>query len=654
MLKSHEFEVFYLRQLVNNLPEFMFWKDRNSVFLGCNNNFASLAGLDSPADIIGKTDYDLPWSKAESDAYRADDREVIQSGKGKYNIEESQTNSLGERTTLLTNKTPLYDQHGDIAGVIGIYANITELKNIQRRLAEEKERAEAASRAKTQFLANMSHDMLSPLSGILLAAQAINDDKEFPEQVEELSRIILLAGNQLKRFFTSCLDLSKLEMEEWVSTKSIFSLRRLVQDIYDLYLPKAMGVGLSLSIVCDPNLSEAVEGHHDSLYRALLNLVGNALKFTERGSVTLRAFCGEKIDAERSMMVFQVEDTGIGIPEDKFKVIFEKLQRLTPSYSSNIEGSGIGLYIVDQFIERMGGTIQVQSEVGKGSIFTVLVPMRIADATEKLGPVQIQKPAQKIAEPVVTVEKQGPWILLVEDVPIIQMATKSLLNSAGFEVDVAASGKEALDLFASKTYGLIYMDIGLPDMLGHEVALRIREQEKAAGKAATPIIALTGHGATDVQAFCGCSGIQGVVSKPLSREQAEALWQYYVNQDAVTIPHFTMLDDGPEQALVLDFTATVVVLGSEEKAKKTMKAFADEFEVGYLPKIARLVEKNDRAGLRFLLHQLIGCLTYVIFPPLQAAVVYLHDLVPHEAESIEEAYQKVVMEMNKAITFVRR
>ena len=204
------------------------------------------------------------------------------------------------------------------------------------------------------------------------------ENTELPEQLVEMSSIISAAGIQLKRFFTSCLDLSKLEMEEWTSLQSVFSIRQLAQDIYDLYLPKAMGCGLALSIVCDPNLPKTVEGHHDSLYRALLNLTGNALKFTPKGSITIRALAGKKIDAQHTTIILEVEDTGIGIPKDKFTVIFEKLQRLTPSYSNNIEGSGIGLYIVDQFIKRMGGHIDVQSEVGKGSTFTISIPIKIA------------------------------------------------------------------------------------------------------------------------------------------------------------------------------------------------------------------------------------------------------------------------------------
>ena len=366
-----------VQKLIELLPVHVFWKDAAGVYLGCNNLFAHGIGLDSAADVVGKTDYDLPVEKEMSDLYRQDDRFVMDSKLPKLNIEEKQTLLNGKECFLLTSKVPIFSNNGLVVGVLGVYIDITEKKNYENALIKSKEKAKAANRAKAEFLANMSHDMLSPLSGILLAAEAISTSKELPEEAIEMGGMISASSKQLKKFFTSCLELSKLEMEEWVSAKSTFSVRRLAQDIYDLYLPKAVGSGLSLSIFCDPNLPEAVEGHHDSLYRALLNLTGNALKFTTQGSVTIRALCGDEVDDDYLTIILEVEDTGMGIPEDKFKVIFEKLQRLTPAYSSNIEGSGIGLYIVDQFIKRMGGHISVQSEVGKGSIFTVLVPVRI-------------------------------------------------------------------------------------------------------------------------------------------------------------------------------------------------------------------------------------------------------------------------------------
>lgn len=376
----------YLEKVLAATGGNVYWLDKNCVYQGCNDNVAHMLGLKSGKDIAGLTDRDLHhfgrWGIEQAQSFLADDLEVIRTGKPKSSVEEPIIfDKNGQPVFFYTTRTPIFDDNGEIIGIVGTSTDITSLKKAQKDLMLAKQQAEAANRAKTEFLANMSHDMLSPLAGILLAAESINQNTELPEEVSRMSSMISAAGNQIKRLFTSCLDLSKLEMEEWASVKSVFPIHQIVQNIYDLYLPKAVGSGLSLSVFCDPNLPEAVEGHQDSLFRALLNLTGNALKFTQNGGVTIRAMRGEQIDKERTTIVLEVEDTGMGIPKDKFKIIFEKLQRLNPSYSSNIEGSGIGLYIVDQFIRRMGGNIHVESEVGKGSKFTVSIPMLIARPT---------------------------------------------------------------------------------------------------------------------------------------------------------------------------------------------------------------------------------------------------------------------------------
>ena len=560
----------------------------------------------------------------------------------------------GEVRYIKDHSFPIFDTSNIHIGFAGIARDVTEEVLMARKLLVSKNAAEAANRAKTEFLANMSHDMKTPLSGIVTTAEVIANDPTSQERDRQFAAIISVSGKQLGEFFTSCLNLSKLEMEEWVSMTSVFCLRKLVQDIYDLYLPKAKGAGLDLSVICDLTIPDAVQGHRDSLYRALLNLMGNALKFTQKGSVTLRVLCGEVIDEEHTRILFEVEDTGIGIPEDKFKVIFEKLQRLTPAYSSNIEGSGIGLYIVDQFIKRMGGSIHVDSELGKGSKFTVSVPMSIArgvpiDELDVASSLEIEVPVFKIPELSSTVDSNGLRVLLVEDVPIIQIATKSLLNGAGFYVDTVSSGQEALDLCESNNYGVIYMDMGLPDMQGYEAAALIRQQQKAAGQSPTPIIALTGHGATDVQFFCRHAGMQGVLSKPLLREHAEKVWQRYVDQQDVVVPGLTELEERPVQQLLFDLAATVAVLGSEQKAREMMRALIVQLQENYLPKMNVLVEQNDRAGLRFLLHQLMGCLSYAVFPPLQETVCNLHQALRDNVESIQDTYQRVEVEIHKVI-----
>lgn len=656
-----------LSEIISVIPYCIFWKNNRLVFQGCNLQFAQQFGYNDVKDIIGKTDDDFPWSKNElKEKYNADDLYVIDTGNSLLNIEEEQIQMNGSIETLLVSKVPIKNRSGEIIGILGTYNNITHLKNIENSLRREKEKAEAASRAKTEFLGSISHDMKSPLVGIVSSADIVAYDQNMPEKARYFSTVISDSGKQLESFFTSCLDLSKMEMEEWASRSSVFSIKKLLDDVHSLYLPKAMSSHLSLQVEYDETLPQSVEGHRDSLYRVLLNLVGNALKFTEKGSITLRALPGEPIDNQNVNVIFEVQDTGVGIPEDKHKVIFEKLRRLTPSYESKIEGSGIGLYIVDQYVKRMGGSIEVKSKIGDGSTFIVKVPLKISKHQSKMEvfpetenqPINTEKFDKKVTQfdNIKSFSADGQKstdtltrVLVVEDTDIIQLVTKTLLHEAGFDVDIASSGEEALAMFEPGKYGLIYMDIGLPKMNGYETAKAIREKEKSLMSSVhIPIIALTGHGAVDVKKFCGEAGMQGILSKPLSREQAETVWQLYGQHKEVAVRGLTILENGdsviPEQD-ILDIDLTIQRMGSKEVARQMIADFIQSLETQFLPKFKTDVEKNARESLRFQLHQQLGSVAYVEAPLLREALLSAQKSVKSDEALTPVLYQ----ELEKAV-----
>lgn len=652
-----------LSEIIRVIPYCIFWKDNRLIFQGCNLQFAQQFGYNDVKDIIGKTDNDFAWSKNDlKEKYNADDLYVIDTGNSLINIEEEQIQIDGSIATLLVSKVPIKNKFGDIIGILGTYNNITYLKKIENTLRSEKEKAEAASRAKTEFLGSISHDMKSPLVGIVSSADIIAYDQKMPEKARYFSTVISDSGKQLESFFTSCLDLSKMEMEEWASRSSVFSIKKLMDDVHSLYLPRAMSSHLALQVEYDETLPQSVEGHRDSLYRVLLNLVGNALKFTEKGSVTLRAFRGESIDNQNVNVIFEVQDTGVGIPEDKHKVIFEKLRRLTPSYESKIEGSGIGLYIVDQYIKRMGGSIEVKSKVGDGSTFIVTVPLKISEQQSKM-----EVLPQSISQPVDTNrfdKKIIPFsdiksfstneekntdtltrVLVVEDTDLIQLVTRTLLNEAGFSVDIASTGEEAVEMFEPGKYGLVYMDIGLPKMNGYETTKAIREKEKALKLTIQiPIIALTGHGAVDVKKFCGEAGMQGILSKPLSREQAEKVWQLYGQHQEVDVPGLTSLekhDSVVSENDILDIELSTKRAGSKEVAEKMISDFIQHLHTQFIPILKTAIEKNSRDELRFQLHQQLGSLAYVEAPLLQQTLLSAQKIVKNDEALTPALYQEI-------------
>lgn len=363
----------YYQTIIDNMPNNVYWLNRDCVTMGCNKNTLKLIGLERLEDFIGITYEEMGelahWTEDQAQSFKKDDMEVMETGIAKYNVEEPPLyDKDGNPVYYMSSRVPLFDEHNQVMGVIGISVDITELKltklklikakeeaeSANRELIKEKEKAEAANRAKTEFLGSMSHDMKSPLVGIVSSAEVIAYDETIPKRIRDFAAIISNSGKQLESLFSSCLELSKMEMDEWASRKTVFSIKKLLNDIQALYLPKALSRKLELNMAYDENLPSTVEGHYDSLYRILLNLAGNAIKFTEQGSITLHASQLSKQD-QTIWVEFQVQDTGIGIPEDQHEVIFEKLHRLTPSYKNQIEGSGIGLYIVDQYVKRMGG-----------------------------------------------------------------------------------------------------------------------------------------------------------------------------------------------------------------------------------------------------------------------------------------------------------
>lgn len=506
-----------LDNIMANLPGHVYWMNRENKFLGCNDLQAKHAGLNNRYEIVGKTNDQMPWAE-KANILNEINKKVMQT-KEEYVVEESGELIDGKNRVFLSRKTPLLNDKNNVVGVLGISFDITDRKKMEQELIKTKEAAEEANRVKTEFLANMSHDVKTPLTGVIGMAELMASDSTLAPKNRTNAEAIHACGKQLLSFFNNCLELSKMEMTEWATTTKTFSLQEMLKDVQALFMPTAINKKILFKVEYDPRLPSFVSGHYDSTYHVILNLVGNALKFTEHGSVTVRVFLQqEKLGVDMNIGI-EVKDTGIGIAKDKQKIIFEKLRRLTPSYKSNKEGSGIGLYIVDQYVKRMGGSISIVSEMGKGSAFIVILPMRVGSVENTI------EPTQKSKESVVISEKNRAKVLLVEDNPMVQHITRILLQEAGFVVDMANTGKEALEKTTTEKYKLIFMDIGLPDIDGYAVTKKIRLKHHA-----VPIVALTAHGAVDIQQLCDEAGMQEVVSKPMSKEKLEEVWKKYSNR----------------------------------------------------------------------------------------------------------------------------
>ncbi len=489
--------------ILNRVPHYLFWKDKNSVFLGCNQLFADSAKLRSPKDIIGKSDFDLPWSAAESLAYTIDDQEVMRSRQAKLNIEESQT-IKGKQTTLLTSKVPIFDEHDEPLGVIGIYTDITKIKETQNELETQKKKAEAANIAKSNFLATISHELRTPLNGILGTLEVMQKkyaDNVLSPDLKELHATALT----LSSLVNDILDFSCIEQGKITLKNSSFPL----QDIID-YAIKNISHTIkekNIELIVVSNIDTSIHFNGDALriQQVLSNLINNAVKFTHKGKISLSI--DYTLVSGEMQLEFVVKDTGIGISPQQQELIFERFVQGDSKYSRRYEGLGLGLAICKELVHLMGGEISVQSEIGAGSTFTFSIPI---EKTQKEIP---SLTTGDVTEKTATIAGQ---LLIVEDNPLNSRVMQLMLSHFPITVDIVENGQDALEYISNNTYNLIFLDISLPDMDGIMIASTLRKEFTATQ---LPIVAITAHAYESDKAACFAAGINDVLVKPINMEQ---------------------------------------------------------------------------------------------------------------------------------------
>ncbi len=366
----------YTDNIINNLPHFIFWKNTEGVFLGCNTVFAKSAGFQSPDDVIGKTDHEMPWCE-NADQYLEDDQCIMNLSSSKLDYEEEQRQAGGGTKTMLVSKVPmLASDKKKIIGVLGVYSDITERKKMEQALREAKQQAEEANNAKTRFLEEMRHDMRTPLSGIVGIAELLNTEKN-QDKVQEYTKWLIASSQELMAFLNNVLESVNSSSGNIPISIQRFNLYETIERVVKLHQAKAFEKGLALHFSFEKNIPLSLMGDPVRIYRIVLELLSNALKFTEEGSVDVRIRLSERTD--RDMVVqLEIQDTGPGIPKDRQLDLFTRFNRVSPSYQGLYKGSGLGLSIAKTFAEDLGGSLHVQSDGKTGSQFTCLFPLQEA------------------------------------------------------------------------------------------------------------------------------------------------------------------------------------------------------------------------------------------------------------------------------------
>jgi two-component system aerobic respiration control sensor histidine kinase ArcB len=505
----------YMEYIVASMPVSVYWMNREGVYLGCDDKFSALFNLKSRHEIVGKTYEDL-YDDESGNFYQSVDNEVMHTGIAKT-LEEPLFNADGTKTIWLSSKVPLFDVSGQIIGMLGTSLDITERKKTEDALNEAKIRAEAASLAKSEFLAVISHELRIPLTSILGMTQLLSTKNLTSLKQHEYLNNILTAGMHLLNLINDSLDFAKLEAAQLQVSSAPMDLKTLIEEVSTMLTPLAKAKNLELLIHFEQMAPHKIQGDKRLLRQIMINLVGNAIKFTERGYVSIQVECIEQT-SNLATFVISVIDTGIGIPEEKQGMIFEHFSQVDASHSRRYGGAGLGLTITKQLVELMSGTISVTSQIAKGSTFRCVIEFAL------------QKEAGT----------QMPWmayestarILIVDDTPRGNVIQRQLSPSNS---QVVSSNEAFSTLLASyqlsDPYDIVIVQQRLENVDSCELARLILQHEELYQPM---LVILIDDGSVNTKNFAKAAGFYECLTKPIQPFALQviltAAWENWVEQ----------------------------------------------------------------------------------------------------------------------------
>jgi PAS domain S-box-containing protein len=494
---------FYTRSLIESNIDALMTTDPSGIITDVNKQMEALTGC-SRDELIG-----APFKDYFTDPERAEAAiKLVLSVKKVTDYELTAWARDGKQTVVSYNATTFYDRSRTLQGVFAAARDVTERKRVEAELQQAKAAAEGASQAKSDFLASMSHEIRTPMNAIMGVADLLTKTDLSPEQ-DKYVQIFRRAGDNLLDLINDILDLSKVEASQLELERTGFSLKDHLEKVMEMVTARAHEKGLTLVCEIAPNVPDAVVGDPTRLRQVLLNLLGNAIKFTQSGEVSLQV-APDPASSILTALRFTVSDTGIGISGEKLDQVFERFTQADSSTTRRFGGSGLGLTISKRLVELMGGRIWVESEVGKGSVFAFAVPLEILAAANRPAAVSI---GAGLEPPLPALR-----ILLAEDSPDNCTIMLAYLRDTPYRVEIAATGAIACEKFTEGNYDLVLMDWQMPVMDGLAATRTIRAWEQANDRPPTPIIATTASALKGDREKCLAAGCTAFLTKPIKQE----------------------------------------------------------------------------------------------------------------------------------------
>ncbi len=494
---------------------------RDGIVRWVNDGFVRLTGY-SFDEMVGSN----PGALLNSDATDPATLKVIEEGRSKgepFRAELVNKRKDGKDIWIETNQVPVFDDTGRIEVYIAVERDITAAKEYERNLEEARLAAEEGARIKEEFLATMSHEFRTPMNGVIGMAQMLQAS-DLTEDQKLYTDTILSSSRALLALINDVLDLSRMNAAGVSLFNVDFDLHACVRDTALLLQTQAKDKGLSLAIEIGPEVPVWVTGDDRRLRQILMNLMGNAVKFTPAGKVTLRV--GAEDCPEGVALTIAVEDTGIGIPEDKLDHVFERFSQADNAISRRYGGTGLGLSISRGLAQAMGGDISVTSQLGQGSCFTLRLTLAVASAPSLDGVLSEATPQAPCDLSLL----QGLRLLVAEDNRVNRLLISKFLAEAPVDLRFARNGAEAEELAQSHRPQVILMDMSMPEVNGLEATQRIRNLDLA-----QPFIAALTANVDEVsRQACLDAGMDAFLSKPLSRQELLSLLLQFAEKARVT------------------------------------------------------------------------------------------------------------------------